>query len=241
MSNLKITQTAQLSVNDLMKNISYYCDTGIKENIFSAISVGIYHQKSGFSILETKGITDPEQTDSSLLPESLFDLASLTKVFVAITTFKLLEKKIIRLDDTIEKLARKNRIISYDLSKVTIAQLLAHSSGMPASINVFPSGEWLLGKEYIVAKILKTQLENAPGKMFLYSDPGYIILGQLIEDILYTSLDKVIFEWILSPLKLTDICYNPEISWPAGIVRTAYSRPTRGPLMAGTVHDGIYF
>lgn len=145
---------------------------------------------------------------SDLVPEklevtqdTLYDIASLTKVLVIVTIIsKLIDINKININDKVNKYLDR---FKYD--DVTVYHLLTHTSGLPAD---FKSKE-IITKNELLNKIYNVDKEYDTGKRVLYSDLGYIILGELIEKIYNNSLDMVAKEEVFIPLEMYNTCYNP--------------------------------
>ena len=151
------------------------------------------------------GINDLKLGDS-LQVRQTFRIASVTKTYVAAAILRLMEKKILRLEDPISKhLSPMHAEIlaqDYDLEQITIAQILRHSAGFfdhthaPEFFDrVFskPVYEWTRTTQLQLG-VDKGEKIGPPGAQFSYSDMGYVILGELIETYTGKSLDGGIKE-----------------------------------------------
>ena len=142
----------------------------------------------------------------SLQVRQTFRIASVTKTYVAAAILRLMEKKVLRLEDPISKhLSPTHAAIlaqDYDLEQITIQQILRHSAGFFDHTNapeffgkVFatPDYEWTRTSQLQLG-IEKGEPIGPPGDQFSYSDMGYVILGELIETYTGKSLDGGIKE-----------------------------------------------
>ncbi len=172
--------------------------------------------------------------DPSLCPitqESIFDVASLTKV-VATTTavMQLVERKQLSLDDLACKFLPELR--RAPKNRMTILQLLAHTAG-------FPGGEPLKGsrsRSEIFQAICSMDLQYEPGTNRVYDDVGYILLGFIVESVTGIALNKYCESRIFEPLKMSETMFSPHKSLFDRIVPTEVD-PRRGGLVRGFVHD----
>lgn len=163
---------------------------------------------------------------------TIFDLASLTKV-ISTATIGLLQasRGTITLD---ERLAmRIPQWTAADRQDVTIRDLFEHSSGLPAHRRYF---EQLAGRAAYQAAIAQEPLAYPPRTQSIYSDPGFMLLGFVLEDARGERLDRQFDVWrdavgILEPLQ-----FNPPASWRDRIAPTEED-PWRGRLIVGEVHD----
>jgi CubicO group peptidase (beta-lactamase class C family) len=163
---------------------------------------------------------------------TIFDLASLTKV-IATTTIGLLQvaRGQITLD---EKLAtRLPHWTGADREDVTIRDLFEHCSGLPAHRRYF---ERIAGRRAYESAIGREPLAYRPRTESLYSDPGFMLLGFLLEDARQELFDRQFNRWrdsigITEPLQ-----FNPPESWRDRIAPTEED-PWRRRLIVGEVHD----
>ena len=126
--------------------------------------------------------------------DTIFDVASLTKPIATATSIMILvEQGKLRLSDTIGKFIPD--IDDENAKKVTIQQLLTHTSGYRPD---FDLGEKWTGREGMLAALKKEKLRNPPGTRFVYSDIGFIMLGEIVDRIISADPgypDKSNSEW----------------------------------------------
>ena len=116
-------------------------------------------------------------TVEKMTVDTIFDVASLTKPVATATSIMILvEQGKLRLNDTIGKFIPE--IDDEQAKRVTIQQLLTHTSGYRPD---FDLGEKWTGREGMLAALKKEKLRNPPGTKFVYSDIGFIVLGEIIE------------------------------------------------------------
>ncbi|MGD9561311.1 MAG: exo-beta-N-acetylmuramidase NamZ domain-containing protein [Pyrinomonadaceae bacterium] len=108
--------------------------------------------------------------------DTIFDVASLTKPVATATSIMILvEQGKLRLNDTIGKFIPD--IDDEQAKRVTIYQLLTHTSGYRPDFDL--SEKWT-GREGMLAALKKEKLRNPPGTRFVYSDIGFIVLGEIV-------------------------------------------------------------
>lgn len=183
--------------------------TQVLRSELSATNPGmIFSAESGdekFSWSGAAGINNLSLGDSLQVSQT-FRIASVTKTYVAAAILRLMEKKVLRLEDPISKHISKihAEILSqdYDLEKITIQQILRHSAGFFDHTHadeffdrVFttPDHEWTRTSQLRMC-VEKGEPVGLPGAQFSYSDTGYVILGELIETYTGKSLDGGIKE-----------------------------------------------
>ncbi|HEV8590866.1 MAG TPA: serine hydrolase, partial [Pyrinomonadaceae bacterium] len=115
-------------------------------------------------------------TVEKMTVDTIFDLASLTKPIATATSIMILvEQGKLRLSDTIGKFIPD--IDDEQAKRVTIQQLLTHTSGYAPDFDL--KEKWT-GREGMLAALKKEKLRNPPGTKFVYSDIGFIVLGEII-------------------------------------------------------------
>ncbi len=138
-------------------------------------------------------------------PDTIYDLASLTKVLVTgLLCAKLLDAGEIELEVPISKFLPDFDTI--EKRPITIEHLLTHTSGF---INWQPFYLLVENREEIIPFIAKEELQNPIGTKVVYSDPNFITLGFLVEKIFDSTLDEIAEREIFSPLGLEFTCFNP--------------------------------
>ena len=176
---------------------------------------------------------DPAQTDT------IFDLASLTKVVAtAPAVMALVEEGKIKLDDPIGKYLPETATKSH--REITVRQLLTHYSGLTATVHPRRIGRGkykvLYGKD-LLNFIYRAPVETSPGKEFIYSDLGYMLLGKIVERRSGMRLDQYVQKKIYAPLQMKDTRYCPD---KKSIQRISFSEEERkGYCQRGTVQDPI--
>lgn len=165
-------------------------------------------------------------------PETLYDLASLTKVVTATTlAMQLVEQGQLKLNYPVHRFLRSFQ--GGGREKITIKHLLTHSSGLPAHLPLYKDTQ---GKRAFVEKIQQVPLESEPGTKAVYSDLGIILLGDIIERITAQPLDQLALKQIFQPLGMAHLIFNPKPRASAMIAPTEKD-PWRGRLLRGEVHD----
>jgi CubicO group peptidase (beta-lactamase class C family) len=183
-------------------------------------------------------------------PETIYDLASLTKPLVTgLLTARLIERGALHLDDTVARYLRE--FDRPDKRALTLRQLVSHTSGLPAwrPLYLTTGGE----RARVLASIAAEPLGYAPGTEVLYSDLGFITLGLLLERLTGSSLAALAREQIFEPLKLKRTFFNPAAALQTEVAAcetgNAYEREMcradaekfqgwRESLIWGEVHDG---
>jgi len=159
---------------------------------------------------EHYGLRD-KATKAPVDDNTIFHWASITKTFNAIAIMQLRDRGLIKLSDPIVKYVpelRKAHNPFGSMNDITIKQLLSHSAGFRAGTwpwagdkpwQPFEPPAW----EQLVAMMPYTAVEIAPGTKYSYSNPGYVYLGRVIEDVTQQPWETYIDKEILKPLGMT--------------------------------------
>jgi CubicO group peptidase (beta-lactamase class C family) len=143
--------------------------------------------------------------------DTKFQIGALTKQFTAVLVLQLIEEKQIRFDDKIADFLPSYRL-SHG-SKVTIEQLLTHTSGIPnytelpnflAEIIKKPITPMELVRDYCSGDLVSEK-----GNDFLYSNSDYAILGLIVERVTGKSYEENLRKRIFEPLQMLNTGYNP--------------------------------
>jgi CubicO group peptidase (beta-lactamase class C family) len=172
-------------------------------------------------------------------PRTVYDLASLTKALVtSLLALRAVQDGRINLDDRVATHSPHFR--GADRAQVTIRQLLCHASGLPAHTDLWKSVATAGtpgARDSVVALAAATPLGCLPGTRSLYSDLGFILLGDLLERVHGDRLDRLATREIFAPLGLPSLSFAPGPHSPDGPVAPTERCPVRGRLLAGEVHD----
>ncbi|WP_371817492.1 serine hydrolase domain-containing protein [Virgibacillus sp. MSJ-26] len=166
--------------------------------------------------------------------DTIFDMASISKLFTAVAVMQLWDQGHFDLDDVVA-----DYLPEYDTEEkeeITIKQLLTHTSGEKAG----PS-QPLYDIEGTRADLLDftmaEPLLNEPGAEYVYSDINYITLGVLIERLTGERQDAYVEENIIEPLGMGDTMYNPSEDLKSRIAATEEQPWADRGLVWGSVHD----
>jgi len=137
--------------------------------------------------------------------DTIFDLASLTKVVATSTSIMILvERGQVRLQDSITTYIPELKGEGRD--RITIEMLLIHRSGYAPD---FDLREKWTGYDEMLKRLYTERLQNPPNTRFVYSDIGMIALGEVVRRVSGKTLDVFARENIFEPLKMKDTAFNP--------------------------------
>ena len=172
--------------------------------------------------------------------DTMYDLASLTKVVVTTTLVeKLVEGDFpspLFLDAPIERYLPEWSSGPQPewRHRVTVRNLMTHTSGLPPFKEYWRTSK---GKADTLSKIFAEPLEYEPGTKVVYSDLGIILMAEIIQRLTGKPLDQLAREYIFDPLGMSSSMYNPPKKlWPE-IAPTEIDNQLRHRLVQGEVHD----
>jgi CubicO group peptidase (beta-lactamase class C family) len=216
----------------------------------------VIHHDSALVYDVAMGFLDPESNKRSVNGETLFDLASVTKLFTTTAFMTLVEEGKVSVDDSVQsvlpefsgarpiqpyenpldwdtKVSVTDQPGTVDAGKVTFRNLLAHNSGLPA---------WRAFKdqpdsESAIKVALHTFFSYPTGERVVYSDVGLILLGLALSRISGIPLEEAIYQLVTKPLGLS-AHFQPAapLSSSQNIAPTEFCK-WRGRRIVGEVHD----
>jgi serine-type D-Ala-D-Ala carboxypeptidase len=202
------TINEDISKNLLEKEFKRFAN----KKIFSGISLGI---ATFFEDISDKFIFSYGKTDNSENPvtnDTLFDLASLTKPFVTILSLLvLIEEGKIFWKEKLPSLLSLD--VPDDKKDICLTDLMSHKSGLPAHkpyYKLLSNTSFHKRKTKILEYILQEKLIYPPGEKNIYSDLGYILLGEIVEKKSGKSLDEYWQIKICNPLFLQNELLFPK-------------------------------
>jgi uncharacterized protein YbbC (DUF1343 family)/CubicO group peptidase (beta-lactamase class C family) len=183
----------------------------------------IYRKAYGHRALEPRS--------EAMTLDTIFDLASLTKVIATTTAvMQLVEHGKLRLNDPVAKYLPE--FAQNGKQDITIRQLLTHYSGLPPDLDL--KTPWA-GKQTGYDMAFAETLQDPPGSKFTYSDINFIVLGALVERVSGETLDEYTKRHIFVPLKMFHTRFLPPAAWRPKIAPTQYDENNQ--MLRAVVHD----
>ena len=217
----------------------------LEKKVFSGAATAVFFKERGEEkrLIQSFGKTRNDRKGTKINNKTLFDLASLTKsLCTTLCILSLIEKE--KLD---WKFCLKDVIkdkIPLSLQEINIEQLLSHSSGLIDYRPFFRDFEPVYckkTKKNILRAVFNEPLAYRPGEKCLYSDLGYIILGEIVEQVSGKNLDRYFEREITKPLRLEKkIFFRPiSSSKEKQVTNIAATEkcPWRKKILQGEVHD----
>jgi len=176
----------------------------------------------------------------AMTPDTIFDLASLTKVVATTTSVMILvEEGRLRLRDRVATYLPE--FSSHGKDRITIEHLLTHVSGLRPDL---PLEEVFEGADTAIARAADEVPEAGPGERFVYSDINFFVLGEIVRRVTGQTLDQFARDRIFRPLGMRDTGFNPPASLRPRIAPTEPCAPLAWPcggdgavMLRGRVHD----
>jgi len=161
-----------------------------------------------------------EPTHEAMTTDTIFDLASLTKVVATATSIMILmERGKLRLNDPLSLYIPE--IKGEGRERITIEQLLTHRAGYAPD---FDLREHWTGYDEAIKRLIKEPLRNQPGSRFVYSDICFIALGEVVHRVSGMKLDQFAQKNIFQPLGMHDTGFRPQESLKSRIAPTEKRR-----------------
>lgn len=182
----------------------------------------VHHKAYGYRALQPQPLP--------MTPDTIFDLASLTKPIATATSIMLLaERGKLQLSDPIAKYIPA--FAANGKETITIEQLLLHTSGL---IPDNPIADYANGPTAAFSAIHALRPARQPNRGFWYSDVNFITLGQLVQIIDGRPLDRFTREELFLPLNMPDTMYLPSTNLHT---RCAPTEKRGNQWIQGQVHD----
>jgi CubicO group peptidase (beta-lactamase class C family) len=175
---------------------------GIEAGLFSGAAYALVSKRASGGVGTLGRVAFDDECDR-VDRDTLFDVASLTKpLATAMAVLQLVADGAVALESEVAPILGD----AGRLDGVTIHHLLTHTSGLPPIPTEHGGStspvDWAIG----------SRLGTAPGAAYLYSDSGYIVLGELVRRLSGVGLDEWFQGRIAAPLYLTDGGFRPELS-----------------------------
>lgn len=232
--------------------------------VFPAVQVEVWQR--GAPILSgAYGWLDPETRQRPTRPDSLFDLASVTKLFVVTAFMTLVEAGQVALDQPVctvlpdfsgprpiqpyENPLQPGAFVAVevaggapetvDAGRVTFRHLVTHTSGLPAWRPLYREGSPAAARRLALATAFSYPIATRA----IYCDIGLILLGMSVEQLTGLALDQAVQQRVTKPLGLDKTCYFPTAKSKIGNPKSEINvAPTeicawRGRRIVGEVHD----
>jgi serine-type D-Ala-D-Ala carboxypeptidase len=213
--------------------------SGIDQRAFPGAAVAVSHQGK---LIAHKGLGHftYKEPSPAVTAGTVYDLASVTKVIATTTACMILyDRGLFKLDQPLIQLLPEfadsgSEQNDHRRRQITLRMLLAHSSGLPAYIKLFQTCH---NKDELLRRALQVQLTADPGSRAEYSDIGFILLGETLQELSGQPLDQFCQREIFAKINLAQTCFNPPTDLKLAIPPTEDDRTFRHRLIQGEVND----
>jgi CubicO group peptidase (beta-lactamase class C family) len=211
----------------MLEDIKKLLESGVSKHHFPGAHYAIvYHD--GTILKDVVGYKETLNEKVVNTSDVIYDCASLTKVICTTSMImKLIEDGDLTLDTKVSSILRR-----FKHPSITIESLLTHTSKLPADVR---NSRLMSTKKEVIDYIYNVDLLKDNNPHIVYSDIGFILLGEVIETITKKPLDVYAKEVIFDPLQMNDSSYHPD---PNRCAPTEYRKDVvfEG-LLRGKVHD----
>lgn len=209
-------------------------ETAISSRAFPGASLAIIREGKLIA-LKAFGRFTYEPDSPAVIPETIYDLASVTKA-VATTTMAMIlyERGELDLEVPVRNVVPEFATDDPRRDEVTIHMLLAHSSGLPAYEKLFLHART---RDELLRAALETPLVAEPGSKAQYSDIGFIILGEALVRIADHQFEYFCQHQIFGPLGMARTTFRPPSAWRSTIPPTVDDQTFRRRVIQGEVND----
>ncbi|MFE3323514.1 serine hydrolase [Streptomyces sp. NPDC059176] len=182
-----------------------------------------------------RGVEFPADRQIPMAEDTVFDLASVSKLFTSLLAVQQIERGALELEREVASYLPE--FGAAGKQDVTVRQLLTHTSGLRAWLPLYQEPT----RESRLRRLWNEPPISSPGSAYLYSDLNMISLQLVLEKITGRGLDALLHDEVTAPLGMHRTRFNPPSSWKPKIAATEDARPPwsgldRG-LVWGEVHD----
>lgn len=219
-SGLRNTNPANVSVSSQkLEAIDAQVEQEIKLHHLPG-AVVLVARKGGLVWRKAYGARAVEPSREAMTTDTIFDLASLTKVVATATSIMILvERGKVRLSDPLSNYIPEIKGEGRD--RITIELLLTHCAGYAPD---FDLKERWTGYDEAIKRLIREPLRDPPGARFVYSDIGYIALGEVVHRASGLTLDEFARRNIFAPLGMRATGFRPDPNLRARIAPTEKRR-----------------
>jgi len=178
------------------------------------------------------GVELPPAERVSMTGSTIFDMASISKLFTTIVVMQQVERGTVELDQPVVE-----HLDEFDTDTkrmITVADLLTHVSGLPWWLPLWSDHPDPAAR---LQAALVAEPDTRPGSAYCYSDINLITVGELVHRVSGEPLDQLVAEGITGPLDLTDTGYNPDAAVLDRVAATEDEADAGRGMVRGQVHD----
>lgn len=220
-----------MPADELRAKISLVIQEGVEDGAYPG-AVAAVGKGSELRFLEAFGRASILPYVEEMHEDMLFDLASLTKAVATTTSIMILvDRGRLSLDDRVSEFL--SEFARGGKGEVSVRHLLTHTSGLADWSDLYTRHRC---KSAIIDEICSLELSYETGTKAVYSDLGFIVLGEMVERVSGKSLDAFLRDELFDPLGMKDTSFIPPPGIASRCVPTEYSN-WRMKVIRGEVHD----
>ena len=216
-------------------DIESLIDEAIEQKLIPGIVLLVSKQGS-VVFSQAKGIRQLDPQEESMTEDTIFDLSQLTQpLATALLTVMIMGREKIGVGEAIGDFVPQ---IAQESRDITLGQLLLHTGGLPPRPELYKEFPDSRNIDYnrAVRLLLAVKPQNPPGKQVLYSQTGYLLLGQFLRRVTGARVQELFAQLVAAPCGLADTFFNPPvILW--GRVAPTGQCPWRKRVIRGQVYD----
>lgn len=218
------------TVNRVRDSVRAVLDRAVADGAFPG-GFAVVGTADGVIAEHGAGVLDPADPTAPSA-ETVWDLASLTKVIGTTSAMlQLVASGRVALDTPVVRYLPEWQ--APGSRQITVRQLLSHSAGLPAWRALYKEA---MDADEARRQVFATGPDTVPGRRFVYSDLGFILLGLLVERVTGDPLDRYTRTHVFEPLGMTTTRFLPPEAWRPRIAPTERD-PWRQRHLRGEVHD----
>lgn len=229
---------------NLKKEATTFINSEMKSKKVTGLSVALVRNDS---IVWAEGFGYSDLKPAKKCNDStLFRVGSVSKLFTATAIMQLAEQDKLSLDAPVVDIIPEFSIGSggYDIREVTIRRILTHKSGLPSDVfrglfNFKPDPI-----DSIIRYLKNENLTNKPGTVWSYSNPGYTLLGYIVQRVSGMPFEEYMEKYVLDPLDMNSSSFtlnesNKKLFSDGFEKGKTYDEPPLFELPAGLLHSNV--
>lgn len=217
-----------MPIASLNSQVQAILHEAILARVFPGAVVAI-SQNMGMLCFQVSGTTAYDDHGSQpVTRDTIYDIASLTKVITATAALRLIEQNILDMHAAV-----RFYLPELAMRDVTIWHLLTHSSGLDLRLSSLA----YRGVDVLKQSIAEVQPVHRPGSVAAYTNINSLLLGEVVARVYAASLEQALAELVLQPLDMHTTQYCPPARLHSRIAPTEIDETLHRGSVQGVVHD----
>ncbi|BDD14449.1 hypothetical protein MATR_12740 [Marivirga tractuosa] len=206
LSLASLTGMAQVNVEKLKQEYKEEFEQVMKKSKIPGLSLSLVSKDSVVMELNL-GYSDEKSTEV-VNSQTLFGLGSVTKVFTGVAVMQLVEQDKVRLDNSLNEYLPQFHIKGEHSKEVTVRNVMTHHSGLPSDVI---KGMFTQNPEHytkVVDYMKEEYLAGKPNQIRAYSNPGYTLLGHMVDEVSGKSYPDYMKDEVLAKINMQQTGFN---------------------------------